>query len=459
MIMFQLSFGGAIGSGSGGRGVSFSELQDLEPLLQNAEEWLREGVSRGNEGFGWLHLPYQDTGRIVEYGKWLAQFDHIIQIGIGGSALGNLMLKNALLHPYYNEISRDKRKGPTFHVSDNVDPVGNLSILDVTDLSRTAIVVVSKSGSTAETMANFLFFYNRMEKELGTSLASDHVLVITDEEKGNLRAFAEETGCRDLPIPSGVGGRYSVLSTVGLVSAFATGIDIGELLSGASLMDEKLRSDRSCLTNPAWILAGLHYLHSAKGRNMDVLMPYSDRLEDFVEWYAQLCAESLGKEGKGYTPLRALGAIDQHSQVQLYTEGPDDKLFTIVDVADSPELVIPEVPGASLRALSYLHGKNMAEMLSCEARATASAILRSGKPVLWVQMKDISPKTLGALIYLFEYVVALTGYLLDINPFDQPGVEQGKHYTYGFMGREGFEENKQQAEQLFQTIRKSSVSL
>lgn len=457
--MFQLSFGGAIGSGSGGRDVSLSDLHDLEPLLRNAEEWLREGASRGKEGFGWVDLPYQDIDRIVECGNWLGQFDHIVQIGIGGSALGNLMLKNALLHPYYNEISREKRKGPTFHVSDNVDPVGNLSILDVTDLSRTAIVVVSKSGSTAETMANFLFFYDRLEKELGASLASEHVLVITDEKKGNLRAFAEETGCRNLTIPSGVGGRYSVLSAVGLASASATGIDIGELLSGASAMDEKLHSDKGCLTNPAWVLAALHYLHSTKGRNMDVLMPYSDRLEDFVEWYAQLCAESLGKEGKGYTPLRALGAIDQHSQVQLYTQGPDDKLFTILDVADSPELVIPEVPRSSLDALSYLHGKNMAEMLSYEARATASAILRSGKPVLWVQMKDISPKTLGALIYLFEYVVALTGYLLDINPFDQPGVEQGKHYTYGFMGREGFEENKQQAEELFQIISKNSVSM
>ncbi len=460
MDFLKLVYGGSTGAGFKGPAVDSVELEKLQNRLEEADKWLRQGIDEGNDGFGWLKLPYQQTEHVFEFGNWLGNFEHVVQIGIGGSALGNLMLRNALVHPYYNEIPLQKRKRPAFYVADNVDPHGSKSILDVVDISRTALIVVSKSGSTAETMANFLYFFHQLELAVGASMAPDHVLVITDESRGSLRAFAKDTGCRSLTIPSGVGGRYSVLSAVGLVSAVAMGIDIENLLEGAGEVDKKLNSRKVILDNPAWILSALHYLHYRKGRNIDVLMPYSDRLEDFVEWYAQLCAESLGKQGQGFTPVRALGSIDQHSQVQLYTEGPDDKLFTIIEVkrTDNP-ISIPGVNQPSLKELSYLYEKEMGQMLSYEAMATAAAIYRSGKPVLWIEVEEISPRTLGGMIFFFEYVVALTGRLLEIDPFDQPGVEQGKRYTYGFMGRKGYSEHRREAEDLFHMMNRKSIEL
>lgn len=459
MAILKLLYGGALGSSFGGEPVLYSDLDKIHPRLEAAEKWLRTGVGNGKNGFGWLNLPYQNLDRIEEYGKWLGTFDHIVQIGIGGSSLGNLMLVNALCHPYHNEKTHDHRNSPSFHVADNVDPIGNLAIMDVIDLSRTALVVVSKSGSTAETMANFLYFYNKLELTVGPLSAPGHVMVITDEKEGNLKSFADETKCRKLAVPTDVGGRYSVLSTVGLVSSYALGIDIKGLLDGAAEIDRSIRSVRQMSSNPAWLIAALHYLHYSHGRNIDVLMPYSDRLESFSEWYAQLCAESLAKDGKGFTPVRALGCIDQHSQVQLYTDGPDDKLFTILNVEKSQDFEIPDAGKKSLAGLSYLEGKDMSKMLSYEAKSTAASIFKAGKPVLWLQIPDISPHTIGGLVFLFEYVTALTGFLMGVNPFDQPGVEQGKRYTYGLMGRDGFGEHLDEAKNLFSVLEKRSSVL
>lgn len=459
MDLFKLVYGGATGSGLQGTSTELQELKEFESSLEEAYTWLKNGVVAQNEGFGWLELPYQERAPLMKYGNWLKNFDYVVQIGIGGSALGNLMLMNALAHQYNNEIPSRKRKGPAFYVADNVDPCGNRSILDVVDLSRTALVVVSKSGSTAETMANFLYFYNKLKGEVDREHVSEHILVITDETRGSLRAFAVETGCRSLTIPSGVGGRYSVLSAVGLVSAVAMGIDIDGLLDGAGQICKKLNSLKGIYENPAWLLAALHYFHYRRGRNIDVIMPYSDKLEDFGEWYVQLCAESLGKQSMGFTPMRALGSIDQHSQVQLYTEGPDDKLFTIIDITRKEDLTIPESDVSSLKGLSYLYNKQMGQMLSFEAMSTAVTILQSGKPVVWIQIGELSARTLGALIFFFEYVIAITGRLLGVNPFNQPGVEQGKNYTYGFMGRKGYDEYRKQGESLFQILQQNFIEV
>ena len=179
---------------------------------------------------------------------------------------------------------------------------------------------------------------------------------------------------------------------------------------------------------------------------MNVLMPYADALEHFVEWFAQLWGESLGKKGKGSTPVRALGAIDQHSQIQLYTEGPDDKLFTILSVLESPlDIAIPAAAQQSLREIAYLFDAPMHALLSIEARSTTAAILKSGKPALFIEVPELNEFSVGALVYLYEYATALAGMLMEIDPFDQPGVEQGKRYTYGLMGKAGFEREAEEA--------------
>lgn len=458
--LMRILFGSAISENKKKGTISLSKIEEFEKQMSEADEWLKSGAKKGHEGFGWLNLPYQDVSSLKEHGKWLSGFESIIQIGIGGSALGNRMLNNALLHPFYNGLSPEKRKGPRYYLAENVDPDSNNAIWEMVDPDKTALLVISKSGSTAETMANFLFFFNKMQQSLDRDETLKRVLVITDPEKGTLRSLVNDTGCRSLEVPPGVGGRYSVLSPVGLSAASAVGIDIDDLLEGAREAHSQLSCSAGILDNPAHILSTLTFLHYREGRNINVLMPYTDSLNAFVEWYAQLWAESIGKEGKGSTPVRALGAVDQHSQVQLYTEGPDDKLFTLINVEKrNSVLTIPHPNEGSLSPLGYMGGKDMSQMIGFEARSTASAIVASGKPVIWIDLPDLSAKTLGGLIFFYQYATAVLGYLLSINPFDQPGVEQGKKYTYGLMGRKGFEDSVSEVEKIFNSIESLSANM
>jgi glucose-6-phosphate isomerase len=187
-------------------------------------------------------------------------------------------------------------------------------------------------------------------------------------------------------------------------------------------------------------------------------MPYSNRLETFSEWFAQLWAESVGKDGVGTTPIRALGAIDQHSQVQLYTAGPDDKLYTIINVSNRErDVSLPKVSDESLSCLAYLSGQRLGGMLDYEAASTASALSKSGRPVVWIELGKLDEKTLGGLIFFFEYMTAIAGRLMRINPFDQPGVEQGKRYTYGMMGREAYKADAEEATELFKRVREKTI--
>ena len=328
--LLSLAYGAALTGGD--RAVAFADIDALTPRLRAGDTWLRENAVAGRQGFGWMDLPGRNVDAIQTLARWLATRESIVQVGIGGSALGNLMLHNALLPSFWNELPASKRNAPRFFMADNVDSAENRAIWDLINPESTAVVVVSKSGSTAETAANFLFFWEKLRDTLGEASARERVVVVTDKEKGILRPFVEETGCKSLVLPEDVGGRFSVLSCVGLLSAWALGIDCKGLLQGARELDARLSRSALVLENPAWILAGLNLMHMDRGRNINVLMAYADPLERFGEWFAQLWGESLGKDGKGSTPVRALGAIDQHSQIQLYISGPDDKFYTVLTV-------------------------------------------------------------------------------------------------------------------------------
>ena len=205
-------------------------------------------------------------------------------------------------------------------------------------------------------------------------------------------------------------------------------------------------------------LAALHMMHADERRPMSVLMPYSSKMAYFAEWYAQLWAESLGKQGLGTTPVRALGSIDQHSQVQLYTEGPDDKFFTLISLKDhGPEAVVPHIDHEALKPLEYLNGQGIGAMLNLEAKSTAAAIVKSGHPLMWIELEKLDEETVGALVFFYEYLTALTGRMMGINPFDQPGVEQGKKYTYGLMGRAGYEKDAEEVGEWFGKIAADKV--
>ena len=446
-IGISFSFGA-----SAGRERGFANrLNSIAPLCAEAASWIRDGASRGESGFGWYNLTEQDPSPILDAGEWLSGYEAIIDVGIGGSALGNLMLNQALLPMYFNEGER----APKFYLADNPDPEKTAAIWERVRGKKTALIGVSKSGATAETMSQFLWFRSRLAEN--GHKPDDDILVITDPEGGVFRSFAADVGTRSLVIPPSVGGRYSVLSACGLVTAAALGADIRAILSGAGEMKRFLTGDNP-EDNPAIHLAALHFLHSISGRPMTVLMPYSNRLETFSEWFAQLWAESVGKDGIGSTPIRALGAIDQHSQVQLYTAGPDDKLYAIINVEERGcEIELPKVSDQSLLSLSYLSGQKLGGMLGMEAASTAAALVKAERPVVWIELAKLDGHTLGGLIFFFEYMTAAAGRLMRINPFDQPGVEQGKRYTYGMMGRDNYAADAGEAEALFRRVKENTI--
>jgi glucose-6-phosphate isomerase len=370
------------------------------------------------------------------------RYDDVVVLGIGGSALGPIALRTALRPSGWNSLSRDGRGGfPRLHVLDNVDPVTIGALLDRLDLARALFIVTSKSGGTAETMAQYLVVRERLERAFARE-AREHLVFVTDPEKGALRAIARSDRIPALDIPPAVGGRFSVLTPVGLLPAALIGVDTGQLLAGAG--DLALRCETDDLRrNPAGVFAMLEWIADQQlGRHIHVLMPYSDSLRDVAAWFVQLWAESLGKEragppgvGVGPTPLAALGATDQHSQVQLFMEGPQDKTVAFVAVREPvADIEIPALH-ADVPELGYLAGHRLAELLDIERRATAGALARRGRPNLTIELDRVDPWHFGGLLMLLEIATIYAGTLYAVNPLDQPGVELGKQFTYAMLGR------------------------
>jgi glucose-6-phosphate isomerase len=366
----------------------------------------------------------------------------VVVLGIGGSALGPIALRTALRPPQWNLLDDAARDGrPRLHVLDNVDPANIDALLGRLDLRRSLFVVTSKSGGTAETMAQYLVVRARLASALGDAAAKERLVFVTDPEKGALRAIARQEGIAALPIPANVGGRFSVLTPVGILPAALIGIDTGELLAGAADMRARCASG-TLRQNVAGTFAALQFLaDTAHGRHVQVLMPYGDALRDMADWFVQLWAESLGKhraagdQGVGPTPLAALGATDQHSQVQLFMEGPPDKTVTFIAVEQGARDV--EIPAlhADIPELAYLGGHRLGELLDIERRATAGALARRGRPNMTLQMDSVDPFGVGELLMLLELATAYAGQLYGVDAFNQPGVELGKQFTYAMLGR------------------------
>lgn len=435
----------------GEHGILKNEIDTLD--LENAKKAMKE--KRKNGKMDWRELPYNQEevcNEIISYVEEVKdKFESFVVLGIGGSALGPISVQQAINHPFYNEISREKRNGyPKFYVVDNVDPEKLVYLFETIDITKAMFNVISKSGSTSETMSQFMIIKKALEEKIGDK-TSEHIVCTTDKENGNLIKIAKEENYKTFTIPSGVGGRFSELTPVGLLPAAICGIDIKELLKGAAIMDEICKED-DIYKNPAFMYAILNYLSIKKGKNMCVMMPYADSLKFISDWYAQLWAESLGKKfdnnGKivnvGSTPIKALGATDQHSQVQLYTEGPFDKIITFIGVDKfKKSITIPEIY-TDIPSLGFLAGVTQDDLIKTEQIATEYALLRSGKPNMTITLPEVNENTLGQLLYFFEVTTAFMGELLNINAFDQPGVEEGKNATYAYFGRPGYEEKKKE---------------
>jgi glucose-6-phosphate isomerase len=434
-----------------GRGLDPSDLSGR--LAQTFAEAYREAEARRAAGeMGFFDLPYAaDTiARVREladgFGQW---FENVVVLGIGGSGLGAVMLRDALLGPGWNERTAEGRDHfPGLHVLDNPDPHTVSALLTRLDLRRTLFNVVSKSGSTAETMAQYMVVKTRLQEVVDEDKVRGHFLFTTDPELGALRRIAEAEGVPTLAVPPNVGGRFSVLSPVGLLPAGVCGVDLEQLIAGAARMEARCRSDRLD-HNPAGMLATL--LHAADqeiGAHIHVMMPYCDRLRALALWFQQLWAESLGKtvEGPnasrreiGPTPLPAVGATDQHSQLQLFMDGPRNKVVVFVAVEDPGEPVLVPNLHPEIDELSYLGGHTLAELLDAERRATTEALRLRGRPSMTIEIPCVDAASVGALVMLFQAAAVYAGALYGVNPLDQPGVELGKKLTYGLLGREGHE--------------------
>ncbi len=437
-------------SGFGRGGITKALQNTYKKRLRLSLERVRREVANGELGFWKLPAVYGDKATLApvrQAAKNLrSRFDNLVIIGIGGSALGARMLKDALAHPYHNELPDSKRKGMRLYLLENNDPAHFNALMSHLDLKRTVFNVVSKSGSTAETASQFILVRDILKRRFPDTWAQ-HLLFTTDPEKGILNKLAATDGIQTLDVPSDVGGRFSVLSPVGLLPALALGVDASKLLAGAEHMAQRCLSD-SIADNPALAGALLHIIADQQlGRNMVVAFPYADGLKAWTEWFCQLWAESLGKAvdesggevHTGTTPIKTLGAIDQHSQMQLYMEGPDDKVFMFIrnesfgkPLAFPPKSRIPE-------ALQYFAGHSMQELLLAEQTASRFALNEQKRMTYQVTLPKLDADTLGQLVFWAEAMTVFAGYLYGVNPFDQPGVELGKQFAYGLMGRAGFE--------------------
>lgn len=425
-------------------GASEAEIADLQPQLTEAQQIILQ--QKDNEQLGFAQLPH-DTATLQQVQKLADQvrsdYSTLVVLGIGGSDLGARAVHAALNHTYYNVLPNQTHR--LFFAGDNTDPKALADLVDMLDFEHTAINVISKSGDTVETMSTFVYLRQRLIDAVGQEQAAEHIIVTTDAEKGSMRQIVQREGYRSLSVPGNVGGRYSVLSAVGLFPLAYAGIDIEQLLAGAFEMDERL-AITPVDQNPALIYAGLQFLgYTRRHQNLSVMMPYADGMRGLGQWYRQLWAESLGKrqntDGEevnvGPTPIAAVGATDQHSQVQLYIEGPYDKLITFI-VVDESERSIRLSGTDGIPELQYLRGLELNDLLLTEAKSTAMALAHNHRPNGTILLPKLNEYYVGQLLYFLEMACAYSGLLYNVDAYNQPGVELGKQLMYAQLGRQGY---------------------
>ncbi|MBN1551961.1 glucose-6-phosphate isomerase [bacterium] len=411
-------------------GITPDEYYKLSKIARSIHENVYRQKTNGELGF--TKLPYDtDMLETIQFhaNRQKRKWQSIVLFGIGGSALGANMLFKALCHSFHNELTAGIKETPNLYILDNIDPETLVALREIIDPSETLLILVTKSGGTIETWANYFAYL----KLFNPSLRTEQVIAITDPKKGFLRMLAEQNAWQCLDIPSDVGGRFSVLSPVGLFPAALLGLDIVSIIEGAKDMDH--HSD-SCewKDNPALQMATVTcYLLTQKSKSISVLLPYSNAMLCFADWYRQLWAESLGKRfsvsGKeiftGQTPIKALGTTDQHSQIQLYVEGPNDKLITFIKINSFRKDAgfHSEVGNTPFKHIEVLR---LSELMNIELDGTRKALTENHRPNILIEIPEISEYTIGKLVYFYEMATCYAGKYLDIDAFDQPGVESGK---------------------------------
>ena len=408
-------------------GIPAHMLMAAQDKINVTAEDLLQSITNNKIGF----LTVLDDTDTIKAIKALAakypasKYTDVVVLGIGGSALGARAIRQAFACTSKSKVS--------VHILDNIDPALFSVLLQKIHPQKTLVIAISKSGETVETMAQLFILIKEFHKLIGTKAMDKHFVFITTTGSGALYQLSRKYGIPVLPIPQNLGGRYSVLSPVGLFPASFMDITVSDFVDGGRKIRDVFMKNKGL--NIGEIAAVYYLMHRQLNKNIMVFMPYSSLLTDFTEWIAQLWAESLGKkhsrDGKevysGSTPVRALGVTDQHSQLQLYKEGPADKLITFIEIAKTTakERKIAPVPPVDIE-YGHLFGKTLDVLLHAEMNATRMSLINSARPSVTISLPELTPKILGELFVFFELLVVFVGYLYQINPFDQPGVEEGK---------------------------------
>lgn len=425
--------------------INKDELNYMQSQVSAANTLLREQTGPGNEYLGWVDLPENydkdEFARIKKAAdKIKSDSEVLVVIGIGGSYLGAKAALDFLNHSFYNVLGKDQRDTPQIFFAGN-----NISSTYLSDLIETigekdfSVNVISKSGTTTEPALAFRVFKKLLIDKYGEEEAKTRIFATTDKEKGALKSLADAEGYETFVIPDDVGGRFSVLTAVGLLPIAVGGGDVDQLMEGANQARKDLTTD-SLENNPAYQYAALRNILYRKGKVTELLINYEPNLQYFSEWWKQLFGESEGKDQKGIYPSSANFSTDLHSLGQYIQEGRRNLFETVIKV-DKPKksLTVPSEK-EDLDGLGYLEGKEIDFVNTKAFEGTLLAHTDGEVPNFVLTIPDMSPYTLGYLFYFFEIAVAVSGYMLAVNPFDQPGVEAYKKNMFALLGKPGFED-------------------
>ena len=427
------------------------EVCYMEDMVKSAHEKLHNKTGAGNDFLGWIDLPVNYDKNEFQRIKAAAEkikkdSDVLLVIGIGGSYLGARAAIEMLSHNFQNVLNKEQRKAPqVFFVGNNISSTYMADLLEAIEGKDLSVNVISKSGTTTEPAIAFRIFKAYLENKYGKEEAKKRIYATTDKERGALKTLADAEGYETFVIPDDVGGRFSVLTAVGLLPIAAAGINVDDIMEGAAAAREEF-SNPSLKENVCYQYAAARNALYNKGKNIEILVNYEPQLHYFNEWWKQLYGESEGKDGKGLFPAAVDFSADLHSMGQYIQEGRRDLIETVLNVETPRKIVKIEATEDNLDGLNFLAGKDMDFVNKQAFKGTLLAHNDGGVPNMVINIPEISPYYFGQLVYFFEKACGISGYLLGVNPFDQPGVEAYKKNMFALLGKPGYEDMKSELE-------------
>ena len=423
--------------------IDTKEIMKYKEKVQEIHQELQENKNKEEEFLGWIDLPTKYNKKEFEKIKKCAKkirenSEILVVIGIGGSYLGARAVIESLTHTFYNLLPKEERKSPQIlYVGNNISGKYLEDLVELIGNRDLSVNVISKSGTTTEPAIAFRFFREFMENKYGIKEARKRIYVTTDKEKGALKVLADKEGYETFIIPNNVGGRYSVLTPVGLLPIATAGIDIDKLMSGARFAEEKY-NDENLKYNDCYKYAVARNLLYKNDKNIEILVSYKPNLHYFIEWWKQLFGESEGKDGKGIYPSGAEFTTDLHSLGQYIQEGRKNLFETVINVEKEESNIKINVDEDNLDEINYLADKTMDYVNKKAMEGTINAHVEGDVPNIVINMEKIDEETIGHLIYFFELACAMSGKILGVNPFNQPGVEKYKTNMFKLLGKPGY---------------------